>query len=312
MGDDTVDRGQFQQKNVRSTRCQFERSDGVREHSGIKKLRFILGAAAVLAVASNVWWIRPSSAFSEVADCIRLATHAEQKRCLDPYFQNASQSGNTRAMLRTLTELVRSGTLDDCHLLAHDFGHVGFEVQGSLATAMRAGDASCLNGYYHGVVEGALHRAASKGKIEIAEMCKDLRGDNLAYDACDHGLGHGLMHVTGDVMKSRQYCTTLPGNYDRQRCVDGVLMENSMRYLDLDDAHYRQSAPRACAGLSLSHAELDSCDEEIGEIALFHYKHDLNAAFEICQAIGNISDDAACERGAREELVTSQRGHQPG
>jgi hypothetical protein len=42
---------------------------------------------------------------------------------------------------------------------------------------------------------------------------------------------------------------------------------------------------------------------------MFHYKHDLNAAFEICRSIGNSSDDAACERGAREELVTSQRAH---
>jgi len=271
-----------------------------------------MGAAAVLAVAGITLWIRPSLKSSVLADCAVLATHAEQTRCLDPYFQNASRSGKTRATLRTLTELVRAGVLDDCHLLAHDFGHVGFEVQGSLATAMRAGDASCLNGYYHGVVEAALHRAAFEKKLAIADMCMNLRGDDLAYDACDHGLGHGLMHMLGDVMQSRQDCTSLRGSYDRQRCVDGVLMENSMRYLDLDDAHYRQSAPRACAGLSLSHAELDSCDEEIGEIALFHYKHDLNAAFEICQAIGNISDDAACERGAREELVTSQRGHQPG
>jgi len=271
-----------------------------------------MGAAAVLAVASIVWWIRTSSAFSEVADCIRLATHAEQSRCLDPYFQNASRSGKTRAMLRTLTELVRSGTLDDCHLLAHDFGHVGFEVQGSFATAMRAGDTSCLNGYYHGVVEAALHHAASKGRLDIADMCKDLRGDSLAYDACDHGLGHGLMHVYGDVMKSRQDCTSLRSSYDRQRCVDGVLMENSMRYLDLDEAQYLKSAPRACTGLSLSPAELISCNEEIGEIAMFHYKHDLNAAINICRAIGNISDEAACERGAREELVTSQREHPPG
>ena len=277
-----------------------------------KTLWFTMGTAAVLAVASIAWWIRPGLKSSGLAGCAGFSTHAEQTRCLNPYFQDASRSGNTRTALRTLTELVRAGTLDDCHLWAHDFGHVGFEVQENLTTAMRAGDASCLNGYYHGVVEAALHHAASQGKLDIADMCMDLRGDDLAYDACDHGLGHGLMHVSGDVMQSRQECSSLRGDYDRQRCVDGVLMENSMRYLDLDDAHYRESAPRACAGLSLSTTELESCDEEIGEIAMFHYRHDLNAAFEICRAVGNSSDDAACELGARKELETSRREHRPG
>lgn len=312
MGDKTVDTNRIQQRNTQSARRQPDRPGGMPGRAGRKPLWLTLGATAMLTVASIVWWIRPDSKSSAVVDCAKLATHTEQTHCLDPYFQIASRSGTTRAALHTLTELVRVGTLDDCHLLAHDFGHVGFEIQGSLTTAMRTGDASCLNGYYHGVVEAALHHAASEGKFDIANMCGDLRGDDLAYDACDHGLGHGLMHVTGDVMQSRQDCASLPGNYDRHRCVDGVLMENSMRYLDLDDAHYRISAPRACAGLSLSAAELDSCDAEIGEIAMFHYKHDLNAAFEICREIGNSSDDAACERGAREELATSQRARPPG
>lgn len=273
----------------------------------------LIGAtAAVLAVASIAWWIRPGPKPLAPADCVRLATHAEQTHCLDPYFQEASRSGKTRAALRTLMELVRTGTLDDCHHLAHDFGHVGFEVQGGLTAAMRAGDASCLNGYYHGVVEAAVHHASSGGKLNIAEMCTGLRDDGLAYDACVHGLGHGLMHVSGDVMQARQTCASLRDGYAHQRCVDGVFMENSMRYLDLDDAHYRAVAPRACDGLSLPSAELDSCNSEIGEIAMFYYRHDLNAAIEICRAIGNSPNAAACERGAREELETSLQGRQSG
>ena len=263
----------------------------------------VIGA---LAAGPLRWTLRRVHG-SNPAECVRLATHAERARCLDPYFRAAARAGQTKAALRELMDLVRSGALDDCHHLAHDFGHVGFEVQGTLAAAMRAGDASCLNGYYHGVVEAAVQHAASQGPLEITRMCTELRGDSLAYDACVHGLGHGLMHVSrDDVMLSRRRCADLPDDYARRRCRGGVYMENSMRYLDLDDAHYRTSAPRACDGLALPPAERDSCNDQIGEIAMFYYRHNLNAALEICQAVGSGSAAKACERGARDELVTSR------
>ena len=272
----------------------------------------IIGAVIWALAAGPARWTTLRVHGSNPAECVRLASHAERARCLDPYFHAAARSGRTRTALRALTDLVRAGSLDDCHHLAHDFGHVGFEVQGNLAAAMRAGDASCLNGYYHGVVEAAVHHAAMQGTLEIAGMCAELRNEGAAYDACVHGLGHGLMHVSGDVLQSNRTCATLPDDYARRRCVDGVYMQNSMRYLDLDDAHYRAAAPRACDGLSLPPAELDSCNGQIGEIAMFYYRHDLNAALEICRAIGSGPAAAACERGARDELETSRLEHRPG
>lgn len=273
----------------------------------------VVAVAAALAVAGLARWNTKRLQASAPTECIRLATHADRVRCLAPYFHAAARSGQTKAALRTLMDLVRHGELDDCHHLAHDFGHVGFEVQGSLAAAIRAGDAGCLNGYYHGVVEAAVHHAASQGPLEIAGMCTELRGDGPAYDACVHGLGHGLMHVSGDdVMESRQKCATLPDDYARQRCVGGVYMENSMRYLDLDDARYRAWAPHACDGLALPPAERDACIGQIGEIAMFYYRHDLMAALGICRAVGGGPDTSACERGARGELETSKLERRPG
>jgi hypothetical protein len=234
----------------------------------------------------------PDAAGPTPADCIRLATHAERARCLDPYFRDAARSGRTREALGRLADLVRAGTLDDCHHLAHDLGHVGFETQGNLAAAIRAGDADCLNGYYHGVVEAAVRRAAAQGPLEIGGMCRELRGEGLAYDGCVHGLGHGLMLVYGDVIRARRLCATLPDAYARQRCVGGVYMQNSMRYLDLDNARYRTTAPRACDGLALP--------------------ADLNMALSVCRLIGNQTDEASCERGARNELATSRLERKPG
>jgi len=279
---------------------------------GLTAVAAVIAVAAALAAGPLRSTMRRLHG-SNPAECVRLATHAERARCLDPYFHAAARSGQTRAALRTLMDLVRHGEIDDCHHLAHDFGHIGFEASGNLAAAIRAGDADCLNGYYHGVVEAAVHHEASQGTLEIAGTCAELRGDGPAYDACVHGLGHGLMHISGDdVMQSLLTCATLPDDYARQRCVDGVYMENSMRYLDLDDAHYRTSAPRACDGLALPPAERDACIGQIGEIAMFYYRHDLKAALAICRAIGNGPAGAACELGARGELETSKLERRPG
>jgi hypothetical protein len=282
--------------------------------------RLLIGLAAVAAVIAVVVALAAGPLQSTMrrlhganpAECVRLATHAERARCLDPYFHNAARTGKTRAALRTLMDLVQHGELDDCHHLAHDFGHIGFHVSGSLAAAIRAGDADCLNGYYHGVVEAAVYQDASQGALDVAGMCAELRGDGPAYDACVHGIGHGLMRISGDVERSRKACGALTDDYAQQRCASGVYMQNSMRYLDLDDGHYRAAAPRACDGLPFSPAERDVCNNQIGEIAMFYYRHDLNQALGICGLIGKGPDADSCERGARAEADTSRLERKPG
>jgi hypothetical protein len=279
--------------------------------------RTLLGIAGIavviaLAVAGLARWGLHGPAHPDPAACLRLATHAERAQCLDPYFHEAVRSGLTRETLHSLTDFVRAGVLDDCHQLAHDFGHIAFEVTGRLPIALREGSAACLNGYYHGVVEAAVQQAATEGKLRIVELCKGVRPGGPAYDACVHGLGHGLMHVFNDVLRSLQGCSELADDYARDRCVGGVYMQNSMRYLDLDDAGYRAAAPRACDDLALPPDDLAQCFGQIGEIAMFYYRHDLHAALEICRAVGSGGDAAACERGAREELETSRLERRPG
>lgn len=269
----------------------------------------LIGAIGVAFVAATLLgWIRPGLDASGVIDCVRLSTHAEQARCLQVR-ASAARPANTRAALRALTELVRAGALDDCHPLAHDLGHARLEARGNFIASMREGDASCLQGYYHGVVEAAVHQAASRGELDVATLCTDLLEEDPAYDACLHGLGHGLMRLFEDAPRAQQACAPLRDGDALRRCADGVFMENAMRYLPLDNARYRASAPHACDGLSPASAEFNLCHAEIGEIAMFYYRHDLPAALEICRAIGSRLGNGACERGARDELKTWHREH---
>jgi len=240
----------------------------------------------------------------EFAACVQLSTHAEQTRCLAPYVHDAVRSGSTRPMLRALETLVRDGSIDDCHRLAHDIGHAAFEFHGRLSTALHEGGPACLNGYYHGATEAAVRHAAADGAPPITELCTELREAGPAYNGCVHGLGHGLMHLYGNVTDARRECGRLTEDYARGRCVDGVYMENSMRLLDLDHAAYRAAAPRACEGLTLPSDELAICAGQIGEIAMFYYRHDLPSALAVCRAISEGPTVAACEQGARDELAT--------
>ncbi|MBI3804688.1 MAG: hypothetical protein HY282_13100 [Nitrospirae bacterium] len=263
--------------------------------------------AALLFLASLTGSIGTGLTISKIADCVRHSTPAEQRRCFAPVAQDAVRSGKTAALLQMLAAMVRSETLDDCHPLAHDLGQASFEARKNLLRAMHEGDASCHKGYYHGVVAAAVHHAASLGQLDIVNLCADLRKEALAYDACLHGLGHGLMHLSDNIVAAQQPCASLPDAYARRRCVDGLWMENAMQYLHLDPAEYRLSAPRGCDRFPLPPGPFEACYGAIGEIALFYYRHHLSAALEICYAVESRPGRERCERGAREEFKAWQQ-----
>lgn len=278
----------------------------------IQSARSAMMGAVVLAVLIVVlWMIRPGARLSDtVTDCARLQRHTEQSGCLAALSGDLyRRPGGAREVLRALAGLVQSGVIDDCHRLAHDLGHVAFETGGELLVVMREGDASCLKGYYHGVVEGAVQRAASIGRLDIANLCTGLDEESPAHDGCLHGLGHGVMHQFRDVPSAMQLCASLDDTHARHRCVEGIFMENAMRFLPLADAEYRSRAPRACEGLSLLAAERDLCHEEIGETAMFYYRHDLSLALSLCKEVGSGPGINACERGARHEFDLRRREH---
>lgn len=250
------------------------------------------------------------AASEETLACISLGSNPERARCLEPSFRSAVQSGNTAAALAEMIELFQSGLIDDCHMFAHHLGHVAFEEVADFVPAMRAGGPRCANGYYHGVVESALHNPSAAGhehhtQLDISRFCSPFRRESKIYDGCVHGLGHGLMHRFGhDVLQSLDMCKQLSGDYERERCQGGVFMENSMQYLELDEELYQQMAPAACSGLPLSRDLLELCYDQIGEVAMFYYEHDLARATELCAAIEESWGRSACTEGAQDELET--------
>lgn len=187
-------------------------------------------------------------------------------------------------------------------MLAHHVGHEAYDAVGNLTLALELGDARCVKGYYHGVIEEALSKHAQDGEYGIVGLCDPLLDQPEPWDGCVHGLGHGLMWRSGDDLEGAiADCAALPEDRGRQRCVDGALMENSLRYVELPDAQYEPVAPYACADWNLTREACAACSDQVGGVAFLHW-HDLERALALCARIDwDAQEEAACEGGARYE-----------
>jgi hypothetical protein len=113
------------------------------------------------------------------------------------------------------------------------------------------------------------------------------------------------MHRSGhDVRASLQECARLPADYERGRCEGGVMMENTMQHLHVDSTSFREKALRACEGLDVSPSLLELCYGQVGEMAMFAFRHDLPQASALCAALSTPEARRACAQGAEEEQRT--------
>ena len=118
-----------------------------------------------------------------------------------------------------------------CHPITHVIGRTADLIYGSVAKAYEHGDAFCWSGYYHGVMETASEKIGlEKIAGSLNDICTEIPGKaNYSFDYynCVHGLGHGVMDVTGDdLFKSLNLCDNLSGGWEKTSCYGGVFMEN--------------------------------------------------------------------------------------
>ncbi len=117
--------------------------------------------------------------------------------------------------------------LKNCHAVAHELGHAGYNKYKDFATALKYQDTTCSDGYLHGVIEERLAKSIDF-LADIKTICKGYANLNsFAAGRCYHGLGHGLMFYTGnDLPKSTEICRTTFQEPALNRCYEGVFMEN--------------------------------------------------------------------------------------
>ncbi len=125
-----------------------------------------------------------------------------------------------------------------CHALTHIIGQAAARKYSDLPEAFQHGDDACGSGYYHGVLQGfASTLGRDKFVSDLDGVCAGIPGKerkSLEYYNCVHGLGHGIMAITGnDLFGALRDCDGLTGTMERDACANGVFMENVI----MDGAH---------------------------------------------------------------------------
>lgn len=118
-----------------------------------------------------------------------------------------------------------------CHAITHHIGAAAFKKYAGIPEAFAHGDDFCASGYYHGVLQGFTSGAARATLLSNLDgVCAGVPGKerySLDYYNCVHGLGHGLMAMTGDeLFEALHDCDGLTGRVEQSACQNGVFMEN--------------------------------------------------------------------------------------
>ena len=286
-----------------------------------RRARYALIAGGVaLVVAVAALWIRSQSAYATPAECARRSRVDDVNACLEPYYRAMAERGAGVQAMEDLQQLSASGAFDDCHMLAHHYAHIAYQVRGDFEAVFRDGSSKCNDGYYHGVVEAAFYALATgtnelpthhgagqpastalqDGPLpaEVMGLCEPFLEDARLYFECVHGIGHGLMYTyEHDVTRSLPGCAHFADPGLAEYCRDGVFMENVLRFLPLDEADFEKFAGTACDGLDLDDDDFGACYFNIGEIATIYMKHDGLKATSFC-------NDLDASRQAKESCTT--------
>ncbi len=177
------------------------------------------------------------------------AGSAAQTAVLPDICQKSADKGNFYCYQKYYTQLVKNQSITAafadlrarynkdgyvvslCHPLAHIIGSAAVEKYPTVSEAYTHGDSFCWSGYYHGVIEGIAEKlGTTKMFNSLDDICSGITGKeqySFDYYNCVHGVGHGIMELTGDeLFQSLSLCDKLTGSWEQQSCASGVFMEN--------------------------------------------------------------------------------------
>jgi hypothetical protein len=177
----------------------------------------------------------------------------EPDRCREQAYGNlAYREGPKVALHRLVADMAAQTEVErGCHRIVHMIGSATLaRDKGNVGQAFTEGDSTCWSGYYHGILERALVDAGNDVLLSatVRGICADVLRDESRFISyqCVHGLGHGLMILTGlDLPRSLKQCEGLRTQWEQVSCDGGVFMENfntsygvTSRYLRDDDLLY--------------------------------------------------------------------------
>jgi len=226
--------------------------------------------------------------------------------CFKPYFEELVNKVSPAYAMIEVKNFKDRKIIDDCHLNAHYIGEAALEKYDFAAgKAFASCDFGCIEGCFHGVMEGYVRRAADPYTVtpKIKNMCASVSSPNpeierLLRSQCAHGIGHGL--VAHDFLP-------VCGGFDelKVRCTGGAIMEYMEQYLALEENKLKEVLPEICTPFEerKDWQVTAICIENVATVLMWYTKHDLALSKKMCEELKKPEYIRACKEAAQSEGV---------
>ncbi|HEX5673474.1 MAG TPA: thrombospondin type 3 repeat-containing protein, partial [Nitrososphaeraceae archaeon] len=230
--------------------------------------------------------------------------------CYSQFFGNlVKNEKNNLDALELSIALSKIGTVDDCHFISHEIGHVTYDETRDVTKSLQEMDGTmCRGGYFHGVLASYFHNIEeSKASFprSYQTICDDLIGSSN-YQDCIHGLGHGFVHYFGDDLNSSlEACNDL-SFYQDILCVKGVMMQYTDNVFTRNGIS-KNVISNLCNATQLEKNDYIECSMSIGTTLAFFTNHDFEKGKESCNIIEEPDTRNYCIEGLRLEIQDSEK-----
>ncbi|NNM35810.1 MAG: thrombospondin [Nitrosopumilus sp.] len=246
----------------------------------------------------------------DIRECADMDAGTLSLVCYSQFFGKITENEENNAdALELSIALSKIGTIDDCHFVSHEVGHVAFTERPNVIENLIGMDGTmCRGGYFHGVLAAYFHEVQENNRTlpsDYKSICDELIGSSN-YQDCVHGLGHGLVHFFGeDLNSSLDMCHDMSFYQDRL-CVKGVMMQYT------DNVLTRQGTTQNTLSTMCDESELDAvdfieCNMSVGTTLAFFTNHDMDKGSEFCKLIKHEPSQNYCLEGLRLEIQDSEK-----
>lgn len=230
--------------------------------------------------------------------------------CYSEFFGKiAENEENNSDALELSIALSKIGTIDDCHFVSHEVGHVAFAERPNVIENLIGMDGTmCRGGYFHGVLAAYFHEVQENSKTlptDYKSVCDELIGSSN-YQDCIHGLGHGLVHFFDkDLNSSLSMCHDMSFYQDRL-CVKGVMMQYTDNVLTRQGIS-KDTMSELCKESQLDDIDFVECSMSAGTTLAFFTNHDYEEGSKLCNLIENEQGRVYCLEGLKLEIQDSEK-----
>jgi len=101
----------------------------------------------------------------DIRTCADMSDGTLRLVCYSQFFGKITKNEkNSSDALELSIALSKIGTIDDCHFVSHEIGHVAYEETGDVTKSLQGMDGTmCRGGYFHGVLASYFHNIKESG-----------------------------------------------------------------------------------------------------------------------------------------------------